>query len=153
MLRALDKEGIMDKACFRKLHPYKYQLMKLYIQATDIKSFKLDKAHLKDYLKLTDDGKLEIKKGYAWDGPSGPTIDTLNFMRGSLVHDALYQLIREKAIPYSFKDYTDQLLKKICREDGMSRFRAWYVYQAVKWFGHKGAKPGSGKPDKIICAP
>jgi hypothetical protein len=34
-------------------------------------------------------------KGYAWNGPSGPTLDTRNFMRGSLVHDALYQLMRE----------------------------------------------------------
>ncbi|MGH7536144.1 MAG: DUF1353 domain-containing protein, partial [Gemmatimonadales bacterium] len=37
-------------------------------------------------------GYLTVKEGYAWDGPSGPTVDTKDFMRGSLVHDALYQL-------------------------------------------------------------
>jgi len=37
-----------------------------------------------DYLGLTTDGILTVKKGYAWDGPSGPTVDTLNFMRASL---------------------------------------------------------------------
>jgi len=29
-----------------------------------------------DYLALTGKGNLTIKKGYAWDGPSGLTIDT-----------------------------------------------------------------------------
>ena len=42
-----------------------------------------------DYIVLYESRMLVIKKGYAWDGPSGPTIDTKNFMRGSLVHDAL----------------------------------------------------------------
>ena len=46
------------------------------------------------FIVLTMDGLLTINKGYAWDGPSGPTIDTKSFMRGSLVHDALYQLMR-----------------------------------------------------------
>jgi len=55
---------------------------------------------LHPYLKLDGDGQFEFSKGYAWDGPSGSTVDTLNFMRGSLVHDALYQLIRmEKILP------------------------------------------------------
>ena len=29
-------------------------------------------------------------RGYAWDGPSGPTIDTPDAMPASLVHDGLY---------------------------------------------------------------
>jgi hypothetical protein len=102
---------------------------------------------------LKNDGVLEIGKGYAWDVPSGPSIDTLNFMRGSLMHDAFYQLIRMEKIPYSYKDYADRLLQKICIEDGMSKFRAWYVYQAVKRFAGEAAKPGSEIPDEIICVP
>ena len=46
--------------------------------------------------RLNTKGHLIIKRSYAWDGPSGPTIDTKNFMRGSLVHDALYQLMRHE---------------------------------------------------------
>ena len=105
----------MDKACYRKLRRYKYQLMQPYAHDVGIKQHEIDTP----YLTLSGDGVLTIKKGYAWDGPSGPTMDTLNFMRGSLVHDALYQLIRMEVIPYSQRDLTDRLLQKICRADGL----------------------------------
>jgi hypothetical protein len=139
----------MNKACYRELHGYKYQLMERYSFDVAIKEYEIDTP----YLSLGNDGILIIKKGYAWDGPSGPTIDTLNFMRGSLVHDALYQLMRMGKILYSYKDHADRLLQKICIDDGMSKVRAWGVYQAVKLFGGASAKPGSEKPDKIICVP
>ena len=66
---------------------YKYQLYEDY--AVMIGMIPPDDV-VTDYIELNSDGLLTIRKGYAWDGPSGPTIDTLNFMRGSLVHDALY---------------------------------------------------------------
>ncbi len=139
----------MNKACYRKLKRYKYQLTEQYNLKIGIKKYKVETP----YLKLYEDGELEISKGYAWDGPSGPTFDTLNIMRGALVHDTLYQLIRIKEIQPQYKEYADLLLQKICLEDGMSTFRANYVYHAVKWFGGASAKPGSEKPDKIICVP
>ena len=139
----------MNQACYRKLKRYKYQLIEPYILKTGIRGYTAETL----YLKIGDNGVFEIKKGYAWDGPSGPTFDTINFMRGSLVHDALYQLIRLEKLPYSYKKYADLLLLKICLEDGMSNFRANYVYQSVKVFGGRAAKPGSEKPDKIICVP
>lgn len=139
----------MNKACYRKLNRYKYQLMDAYDIKIGIKGYTVETSHL----NLDVTGQFEISKGYAWDGPSGPTVDTLNFMRGSLVHDALYQLIRIEKIPYRYRAYADLLLKKICLEDGMSSFRANYVYLAVKLFGWASAKPGSQKPDKIICVP
>ena len=80
-------------------------------------------------------GVLLVKELYAWDGPSGPTIGTPSFMRGSLFHDALYQLIREGHLASSWRKYADQLLREICLEDGMNRFRAWYVYRSVRMFG------------------
>lgn len=139
----------MNHACYRKLHGYKYQLMEQYSLDVAIKEYEIDTP----YLSLGNDGILIIKKGYAWDGPSGPTIDTLNFMRGSLIHDAFYQLMRIEKMTPSYKDYADRLLRKICIEDGMSRFRAWYVFQGVRLFGGENAKPDSEKPDEIICAP
>lgn len=139
----------MNKACYRKLHRYKYQLVAPYQHNLEIMQYDIETP----FLKLSKNGVLTIKKEYAWDEPSGPTIDTLNFMRSSLVHDALYQLIRMEIIPFSYKDYADRLLKKICKKDGMSCFRAWYVYLAVKYFGGSSAKPCSEKPDKIICVP
>jgi hypothetical protein len=81
------------------------------------------------FIRLDVDGHLLIRSGYAWDGPSGPTIDTKNFMRGSLVHDALYQLMREGLLDMTaHRDPADRLLQSICIQDGMSKLRARWVY-------------------------
>jgi hypothetical protein len=86
------------------------------------------------FILLMHSGILRIKKGYCWDGPSGPTIDTESFMRGSLVHDVLYQLMRDGHLIKEYREYADRFLRIICLEDGMARWRAWYVYYAVRWF-------------------
>jgi len=111
---------------------YKYQLSKPYIIQTSIKP--TDPIYT-EYIGLGTDGVMIIKRGYAWDGASGPAIDTRSFMRGSLVHDALYQLIRTGYLPLICRQKADDMLKKICLEDGMSKLRAWYVYQAIRKFG------------------
>jgi hypothetical protein len=80
-----------------------------------------------------------MKAGYAWDGPSGPTWDTDTFMRGSLVHDAMYQLMRLGCMDRVHRCYADELLRDICIEDGMWSFRAWYVYKAVRSCGESAA--------------
>lgn len=128
---------------------YKYQLKENYVDQIEIRS----EAHVDtDYLTLTIDGNLTVKKTYAWDGPSGPTIDTLNFMRGSLVHDALYQLMRERYIDGDrYREPADRLLQKICKEDGMSSLRAWWVYLGVRFGGGPSADPANDKP--VIRAP
>lgn len=90
---------------------------------------------------IVKDSFLCIRQAYAWDGPSGPSIDTKTFMRSSLVHDALYQLIRENIIPFSYRKQADQEMRKINIEDGMNKFRAWYTYWAVRLFGKYYAKP------------
>ncbi len=142
----------MDKACYRELTNYKYQLTEPYSLNVGMTSHNIDA----DYIRLSTDGTLLIKEGYAWDGPSGPTRDTLNFMRGSLVHDALYQLIRCEGLPASHKEDADRLLRDICREDGMSRFRSWYVHLAVKLFGRPSkwySKYRCGRTARITCVP
>lgn len=98
------------------------------------------------FLVLTGMGDLFIKAGYAWDGPSGPAFDTMNFMRGSLVHDALYQLMREGHIPESYREHADRLLQKICIEDGMTPLRAWWVYKGVRFGGGAAAMRGNIRP-------
>ena len=141
----------MDQICYRELKAYKYQLMQEYTIQTDIKPGK-DLNFI--FMSLTENGMLTIRKGYAWDGPSGPTIDTPDFMRGSLVHDVLYQLMRLGALDYKiYRKRADEILREICLEDGMSAFRAWYVYQAVEWFGESFAKPNPEPEVVIICAP
>ena len=137
------------QACYRKLKKYKYQLVKPYSIQTKVK---VDPLINTDYLRLTKAGKLTIKSHYAWDGPSGPTFDTKDFMRGSLVHDAFYQLIREGHLDYNTREAADRLLQDICREDGMSRLRAWWVYQGVHLGGGNAAKPRE-EVQVSICVP
>jgi hypothetical protein len=136
---------------YRKLKEYKYQLMENYeieismSASTDIKS---------DFIKLSKDGDLTISKGYSWDGPSGPTVDTKNFMKAALVHDALYQLMRQGHLDYkAVRSKADLLLRKMCIEVGMSSFRAWYVHLALKLFGEKNARPKKNKKSKLFTAP
>ena len=82
---------------------------------------------------------MQVKKGYCWDGPSGPTIDTDNFMRGSLFHDSWYQIMREYAYFRKYRNDADKLLTLHCVEDGMSSLRATWVYWGVKTFGRRAA--------------
>ncbi len=98
------------------------------------------------FVRIERSGVLHISSEYAWDGPSGPAIDTENFMRGSLVHDALYQLMRERVLDHrKDRKRADQLLRTIVREDGMSWIRAWWVYRGVRLCGGSAARP-SGSP-------
>jgi hypothetical protein len=128
---------------------YKYQLVKEY--STDI-PIKPDNDIETDYIVLTSEGKIIIRKGYAWDGPSGPTVDTLNFMRGSLIHDALYQLMREEKLDNNiYREPADRLLQQMCKEDGMSSIRAWWVYKGLRLGGDPAADPANRKP--VVIAP
>lgn len=116
---------------------YKYLLMKSFSITVDVYP---DREIKTPFIDVGTGGILTITAGYAWDGPSGPTVDSKNFMRGSLVHDALYQLMREGHLSASqHRDTADKLLRKLCREDGMTAVRAWWVYQAVKRFGKSSA--------------
>ena len=102
------------------------------------------------YLKIKPGDILRIFKGYVWE-PSGPTVGTKNFMVPSLAHDALYQLIRNgKLLPKElWREYADDLLKRMCLERGMWGIRAWYVHRAVRAFGGCSAR----NPRKVITAP
>ncbi len=122
---------------------YKYQLAEGYnirisIQPkTDIKT---------DFIELDTKGNLLVKKGYAWDGPSGPVIDTEENMRASLVHDALYQLMRQKDLSSrTYRKAADQIFKDICKADGVSAFRASAYYKALRRFGKPAASPQNKK--------
>jgi hypothetical protein len=141
----------VSRISYRYLNHYKYQLLEDYVIQTEIRV--PTNVEIPDFILLTINGKLIIRKYYAWDGPSGPTIDTKNFMRGSLVHDALYQLIRERKLTPPHRKDADELLRTICLEDDMTPFRAWYVYHGVRLFGKYAAKPGSDSQKELIFAP
>lgn len=73
-------------------------------------------------------------------------------MRGSVGHDALYQLIRESRLPEDpWRAWADEALKVWCLEDKMPAFRADYVYHAVRAFAGPAADPTHSRP--ILIAP
>lgn len=86
-------------------------------------------------IRLYSDGWLVIQTGYVWDGPSGPSFHTANFMRGSLYHDALYDLMKQGLLSKEWRKAADDLLVSVCAEDGMVAPRRAWVYAAVRNFG------------------
>jgi hypothetical protein len=126
---------------------YKYQLVEDYTAPTGIIP---PQAIMTHFIELSADGRIAIRADYAWDGPSGPTIDTANFMRGSLEHDALYQLMREGLLPPDYRAKADMRLWTVCLEDGMSAIRAWWVFRGVRIGGESSIQP---RPDEIKEAP
>jgi len=127
---------------------YKYQLAENYVIDLNIK---IDVPIDTEYINLTTSGILTIKEGYAWDGASGPTWDDKSNMRGSLVHDALYQLLREKRLPLNYRQVADDILFQLCKEDGMSTFRATIWRTMVGSFAGGAALPQNDK--EILTAP
>lgn len=120
---------------------FKYQTAETYSITLrfDCPDFNID-----PYIRLNAN-KLTIHGGYAWDGPSGPTIDTKSFMRGSLVHDVLYEAMRKGFLSKNFRYPADKLLRDMCIEDGMWRWRAAWVYAAVRKAGGPSANPANRK--------
>lgn len=130
--------------CIRYRQGLKYQLRAPYVHKTPLRP-----AHGAgtDWLTLDVDGTLTIRAGYAWDGASGPTYDSKSSMRGSLVHDGLYQLIRLGLLDEKHRAEADELFHAICREDGMFGPRAWLWYHAVRIFA-KPAATSAESPDE-----
>ena len=106
------------------------------------------------FLGLEQNGRLIIRKYYAWDGASGPTWDDKTNYFGSLVHDALYQLFREGLLNRDkWRKYADQLLRDICIANGMWRIRAYIWYWAVRKLGKKYSYPEKNSRNMVYWAP
>ncbi len=120
---------------YRERRKYKYTLVENYNYKTTIIP---ENKIVTEYLELDVDGSLIIKAGYAWDGATKfPDLKTI--MRGSLVHDALYQLMREGKLKQSDRDASDRIIEEISIDAGMSKWLTDKVYKAVKLFGKSSA--------------
>lgn len=142
----------MAQIKYRELRGYKYQLVQSYVHPTGICGATL---YSHPYLRMFPDGTLIMLANYAWDGPSGPTYDSKSSLRASLVHDALYQLMKMGILDYdTHRQRVDELLRDIAIEDGMWKARAWAWYYAVRLAGRIYSQ-GNGKPadDPILTAP
>ena len=103
------------------------------------------------FLSIDINGTLTIKSGYCWDGASGPTWDTANCKKPSLVHDALYQLMRQEVLSRGYRKHADKLFYDMLRDNGMWYIRAQMWYRSVRMAAMSAANPKSRK--KIYTAP
>lgn len=133
--------------CLYFTRGYKYQVTRDYHVKLDIIPYApVDLP----FLKMDMEGNTTFIRGYAWNGASGPTWDTLNSMIGSLVHDGGYQLIRLGLINPEYKEYLDGVLECICVEDGMFEWRAASWRWAVTEFG-KSSTLASSEPKEEVA--
>ena len=136
---------------YRDLRRWKYQLVEPYKIET---YFQI--GHFIDvpYIKLNHEhGELIVMPGYAWDGPSGPTPDFKSSMRGSLIHDALYQLMRMNKLGIEWRPRVDDLLMYCLIADGMPRWLARIYWLAVRLFARNRATPQSERLPRLVSAP
>jgi hypothetical protein len=155
------REAFEDHKTIRYKAGYKYQLHEEY--TTHVPFFPYRDIHTL-YIRLSMNGELHIREGYAWDGPPGPAIDTPSLMRGSLERDALHQLMRmeqlaeEQPVEIGRESYMmetrvaiDNRVIETCREDGMGLLRQGWVWVVVRWFGWASAI--AGKRREVFVAP
>jgi hypothetical protein len=111
---------------------------------------------------------LHIRKGYAWDGASGPARDTRSVMLPSLGHDCLYQFISGgllhpaeawvSAADVAFRHWYTEVTERQHRRgrwplakirSQVTRWRAAWMFWAVDRHGH--ARPEDERP--VLSAP
>jgi hypothetical protein len=123
---------------------YKYQLAENYVVQTPVTGQEI----VDFYFVLEPCGRLTVRKGYAWDGASGPTFDSKSSMSPSLVHDVFCQLMRDKRLSYTYwQDAINEFFRQQCKDAGMWGWRAAIWYAGVE-FGDAG-NPDQG-PDRIV---
>jgi len=137
---------------YESLRPYKYRVLETAIFQTPITPVA---AIHQRYWEMGLDGTLIVHYGYAWDGPSGPTLDrwSRSAMRASLPHDVFYQAIRLGLLPNFVKGAADGYFRKLCLEDGMSKTRAGLWYTALDLFGSRRARPLASDKPQVLEAP
>ena len=127
---------------------YKYQVAKdIWIQTPIIGTLINE-----EFFTLHDDGLLFICSGYAWDGASGPTFDTLNSMGPSLIHDVFCQAQRAGQLDYDrWHTKVNLFFKKTCLRNKMWKIRA-NIWGAAVEFADAG-DPSQGVSNPILEAP
>jgi hypothetical protein len=114
----------------------RYKLNKNYTIDSGITGLSIDG----QFLRLSKGGAFMIRKGYRWDGPSGPAPNTTSMMRASLVHDAFYELMRKKKLSRRWRKRVDKLFRKMCIQDGLPRSTAEMGYFILRKFGKFASK-------------
>lgn len=101
---------------------------------------------------LTPDGHLVVRKGFAWDGASGPTFDSKTSMSASLVHDVFCICMRDGRLSYErWQDTVNRFFAEMCQRAGMWGWRARLWHAGVE-FGDAG-NPRQGADRQVREAP
>ena len=143
----------MDQIClsYRSIKGYKYHVASPF-RVPVPSYFAPLRAEIPGFASLSD-GYLLVNTGYAWDGPSGPVIHTKNWLKPSLVHDVFYQMLRNELFSdfEAARENADDYMYQMLLDGGMSRFRAWYSWKAVRKFGKKAASASQKREVYQIC--
>ena len=118
---------------------YKYKLVR---DVGILVAMKPNQLAQTQFLNLTAQGMLIIRAGYTWDGVSGPVRDTKRNLKASLVHDALYQLMRNGHLDHNRWREADECFATELRLGGVSRF-----FTKMYMLGLKIAKGKHAHPD------
>ena len=127
---------------------FKYQLARDFAIQTPI----IGEVVEDDFFHLSEDGLLQVKKGYAWDGASGPTFDTKSSMKASMVHDVFCVAMRDHRLSYDkWQDKVNAFFRQMCIDAGMWEWRAKLWHAAVE-FADAG-NPRQGPDREVLTAP
>lgn len=143
----INPDELVEDKCIYYKEGYKYQLDRRLVVFTNIFGYTAKT----EFIELFSNGFMIIEKHYAWDGASGPTIDTLSSMRCSAGHDALFQLCRLGYLPKELQYKFDEYLERVGIEDGMWHVRAHIWEKMLNKFGRVNLNPSSERP--VLVAP
>lgn len=120
---------------------YRYKLDEAYIHQLPFTVF--DARRIPGgWIELVED-RLAIASGYAWDGAStGLPWTPKKWIRPSLVHDAIYQLIREGKLMMERRADADMVFYQMLRENQVNIFMALPAYLGVRIFGNYFLRKG-----------
>jgi hypothetical protein len=131
---------------YRETKYYKYQLMGDEVfSMMEFSSIEYSSRFIR-----IEDGTLRVKKFYAWDGSSVPGKKYIKWIwdcdrfckTASLIHDSLYQIIREKDLSEDYRLRADVIYRKRCIRAGMKEWQANLRFWALrKWGSTKHHKP------------
>ncbi len=117
---------------------FKYQLAEEIILQT---SFRPASNIYSDFCCLTMLGQLLLKRGFAWDGASGPVVDRKSNMIASAGHDGLYRLMRKGLLDCKLWPQADEMFAKWLKENG-----AWAITIQIDSLGLKMANGAAANP-------
>ena len=103
------------------------------------------------FYSISKTGRIVAHSGYAWDGISGPMVNTKSMMRASLFHDICCQAINDGRLDPSWRPQADREFKRIAKLDGAWKLRVIYSYLAV--CAYTKIRNGSRQPERVNNAP